>query len=251
MTVLEELRSQFNGRMGFKEKRPGVIQVFAPLFHEDGDMIDIFLDLPINGSSTVRISDHGLTLMRLSYSFDIDTPNKKRILGRMVSENGVQEHNGVLFVDTRWESLYPALLQFAQLVAKVTNMQLFKREVIQSLFYELLDESVVEKLKRFGPRSSVFPLEERDDLEVPYAFGTERPVYLFGVKDNQQARLATISCLAFQKEKLRFTSVIVHEDFEVLTKKDRTRITNAADKQFTSLEDFRANAEEYLEREAA
>lgn len=113
MTVLDDLRNQFNGHMTFKEKRPGILQVFAPLFHEDGDMIDIFLDLPSNGSPTVRISDHGLTLMRLSYSFDIDTPNKKRIFDRMVSENGIQEQNGV-YVDTRWESLYPALLQVAQ-----------------------------------------------------------------------------------------------------------------------------------------
>lgn len=125
-----------------KKNVPGILQVFAPLFHEDGDMIDIFLDLPINGSPTVRISDHGLTLMRLSYSFDIDTPNKRRIFNRMVSESGIQEQNGVLFVDARWESLYPALLQFAQLVTKVANMQLFKREVIQSMFYELLEEFI-------------------------------------------------------------------------------------------------------------
>jgi len=80
--------------------------------------------------------------MRLSYTFDIDTPNKRRIFNRMVSENGIQEQNGVLFVDVRWESLYPALLQFAQLVAKVANMQLFKREVIQSMFYQLLEEFI-------------------------------------------------------------------------------------------------------------
>jgi hypothetical protein len=43
---------------------------------------------------------------------------------------------------------------------------------------------------------------------------------------------------------------MVHEDFENgLSKKDQTRITNAADKQFTSLWDFAANAESYFTRE--
>jgi hypothetical protein len=46
MDILETLRTEFNSHIAFREKRPGIIQVFAPLFHEDGDMVDIFLDLP-------------------------------------------------------------------------------------------------------------------------------------------------------------------------------------------------------------
>jgi len=40
----------------------------------------------------------------------------------------------------------------------------------------------------------------------------------------------------------------VHEDIEKLPRKDRVRITSACDKQFTSLEDFKQNAKQYLER---
>ena len=40
------------------------------------------------------------------------------------------------------ERLYPALLQFAQTVAKVCSMQYYKREVIQYLSYEQLAEFV-------------------------------------------------------------------------------------------------------------
>src|ERR1039457_3503358 len=65
MTGLDLLKQQFNGHVAFRERRPGVLQVLAPLFHEDGDMVDIFLDEPVNGSGKVRIGDHGLTLMRL------------------------------------------------------------------------------------------------------------------------------------------------------------------------------------------
>jgi hypothetical protein len=252
MSHLDDLREQFNGHIGFKEKRPGILQVFAPLFHEDGDMIDMFLDLPPDGGRTVRVGDHGLTVMRLSYSYELDTPNKLRIFHRILSENGVQEQNGALFIDATWESLYPAILQFAQTVARVSNMQLFKREVIQSMFFELLTEFIDEKLGRYSPRPNVLPMPERDDLEVPFAFEiAPRPVYLFGVKDNSQARLVTISCLEFQKKRLRFKSIVVHEEFENLSRKDRTRITNAADKQFTTLEGFRDKAEEFFGREAA
>ena len=120
--------------MAFRERRPGVLQVVAPLFHEDGDMVDIFLDEPHNGSGKFRVGDHGMTLMRLTYSFDLDTENKQRIFNRILAENRVQKDNGRLYVGAEAERLYPAILHFAQAIAKVSSMQYFKREVIQSLF---------------------------------------------------------------------------------------------------------------------
>ena len=251
MQYLDLLKAQFNNRISFKDKRPGVTQLYAPLYHEDGDMVDIFLE-PTNGNGNIRICDHGMTLMRLSYSFDIDTPNKERIFNKILSENHVYEENGNLYIDAKPESLYPAVLQFAQTVAKVSNMRLYKREVVESLFNEILEEIIKEKLNRFHPKPQVFPLPGRDELEVDYAFDIQPyPVYLFGVKDTARARLATITCLSFQRALLKFKGFAVHEDFDNLPKKDRNRITSATDKQFVSLDDFRNNAVQVFEREAA
>ena len=251
MNYLELLRVQFNNRVDFREKRPGVLQLILPLYHEDGDMIDIFIE-PRNGNNIIRVSDYGMTLMRLSYSFDLDTPNRERIFSKILSENQVNEENGNLYIETKPESLYPAILQFAQTVARVSNMRLYKREVVQSLFYELLEETIDEKLKQYNPRPHIFPLPERDDLEVDYQFDIRPyPIYLFGVKDSAKARLATICCLEFQRAKLKFKGFVVHEDFDSLSKKDRNRITSATEKQFISLDDFRNNAEQVFEREAA
>ena len=243
MTALELLKQQFNGHVAFRERRPGVVQVMAPLFHEDGDMVDIFLDEPRNGTNKLRVGDHGMTLMRLTYSYDLDTPNKQRIFNRILAENRIQEADG----------LYPAILQFAQTVAKVSSMQYFKREVIQSLFYEQLDEFIQERLAEYNPRPGVLPIPDHDEYEVDYQFDAgPRPLYLFGVKDSDKARLVTISCLEFQRRRLPFKSVMVHQDFESgIGKKDRVRITSAADKQFPSLDDFRENGLAFFERERA
>lgn len=246
MQYLEMLRAQFNNYVSVKERRPGIFQLIAPLYHEDGDMVDIFLEAR-NG--IIRVSDLGMTLMRLSYSYDIDTPNKERIFHRIISENHVGEESGSLYIDAKPDSLYPAVLQFSQAVAKVANMRLYKREVIQSLFYELLTEFVDEKLGSYNPRPKALPIAQRDDLEVDFAFEVKpHPLFLFGVKDTDKARLVTISCLEFQRNRIPFTSFVVHEDFEGLAKKDRSRITSASDKQFISLDDFRENAMQTLER---
>jgi hypothetical protein len=250
MDLLESLKSEFNQHVAFREKRPGIVQVLAPLFHEDGDMVDIFIDLPQRADDPIRISDHGMTLMRLSYSYEVDTPTKRKVLQRILSENNIIESNGRLSIDTTQESLCPSLLQFAQTVAKVSNMQMFKREVIQSLFYESLNDFVSSALATYKPQQRYLPLPSRDDLDVDWRFPAKRDVYLYGVKDTAKARLAALSCLEFQKNQIPFRSVIVHEDFQSgLSRKDQRRLTNVADKQFTTLEDFKKDAEPYFARE--
>ncbi len=256
MNAVELLREQFNSHVTVREKRPGVMQLVAPLFHEDGDMMDVFLDVPKNGAASplqkIRVSDHGLTLMRLSYTFDIDTPNKEKIFHRILAENGVAEENGEMFIEAAQATLYTSLLQFSQAVSKVCNMRYFKREVLASLFDEMLAEFIQGQLPRFQPAEKILPIPDRDDLEVDWEFRPNGiPLYLFAVKDANRARLATISCLEFQRKNLKFKSIAVHEDMDKLSRKDRNRLTNACDKQFTSLDEFKQNALPYLEREAA
>lgn len=132
-------------------------------------------------------------------------------------------------------------------------MSYFKKELIPELFYEMLSEYIDENLRQYQPISKYYPIKEREDLEVDYRLNlnTQKPIFLFGVKDSYKARLTTISCLEFMRHKLPFKSVIVHQNFDGLSKKDRLRLTSAADKQFTDFDDFKENATEYFEREAS
>ncbi len=66
-----------------------------------------------------------------------------------------------------------------------------------------------------------------------------------------KAKLATIICLEFQKAEIDFRGWVVNDDFEKLPKGDRTRLTNVCDKQFTSLEEFKISARNFLDRERA
>ena len=216
-------------------------------------MVDVFLDLPKSAGGPILISDHGMTLMRLSYSYEIDTPTKRKILERILSENGVAENNGRLIMETTPERIYPSLLQFAQTVAKVSNLQILKREVIRSLFNETLDDFVISSLSVYKPQRNYQPIPDRDDLDVDWRFPlVGRDIFLYGVKDGSKARLVGLTCLEFQRFGVSFRSVIIHEDFEnEMSKKDQRRITNIADKQFATLPDFLADAERYLKRETS
>ena len=196
--ITEKLKNQFNGRFIKNEKRPGIYQLFLPLYHEDGDMIEMYLQ---EENDMWKISDYAMALMRLSYSYEVDTENKEKIFQKIISENGLSEDNGNIFITANDEQLYPSILQFATGISKVSSMRYFKREVIDSLFFEQLKEYIYSELTNYKPEEKVFPLKERDDLEADYAFHPNGyPVYLFGVKDVPKARLAAICCLEFQKQ---------------------------------------------------
>jgi hypothetical protein len=246
--LIQNIKDSFNNRIIIKEKRPGIYQLFLPIYHEDGDMIDVFIEK--KDDRTVRISDYGMSIMRLSYTYEIDSDTKESILQRIISENKMIEKDGNIYYDSDVHNLYGDLLNACQTYMKVSSMRYFKREVVESLFYEMLDDFILSDLNDYEPKKNPFPIPDREDLEADYQLKlNDHSIFLFGVKGAAKARLASISCLEYQKNNLKFRSLIVHDDFEKLSKKDRSILTNACDKQFTTLKDFMRNARIYLERE--
>jgi len=245
--ILEHIKTNFNGRVKTKEKRPGITQLYLPVYHEDGDMVDLFINH--KDEQSLKLADFGMTVMRLSYEYEIDTENKERIFQKMLAEHGLVENDGSIELPTSTETIFQDIMHFTQALAKIGSMRYFKREVIESLFYEQVDEYVSTELLSYHPEKDVTPIEGRDEYQVDYQIQPNGiPYYLFAVKDASKARLATISCLEFMRQKLNYRSVIVHEAFENLPKKDQLRLTNACDKQFTSLDEFKQHGKDYLER---
>lgn len=246
--ILELLQSQCNQKINLREKRPGVWQVILPFYHEDGDMVEVFI--AHIGDNVFRISDQGFTLMRLSYSYDIDTPNKERIFNTIISSYNIQNDRGNLYVDVESEHLYPSLMQFIGAVLKVSNMKLYKREVIQSLYFEMLDELVFTKLSQYEPQKDFHPIPDMPEYEVDYCFNHRKvPIYLFGVNNPATARLTIISCQKFIIEKLKFRSITVLESLDCLGRSDQKRLMTAVDKVFPEFEEFEKNAQDYIKRE--
>ena len=246
--ILEHIKKDFNERISIRQKRPEVYQLFLPLYHEDGDMIDLFIK-PLDGAKYL-LSDYGLTIQRLAYSYDIDTENKEAILQKIILENSLTEQEGIISLETTTDTIYTDILHITQAFSKVGSMRFFKREIVENLFYEILDEFIFHELKEFNPQKEVLPIPDKDEYEADYSFTPNgHPVYLFGVKDVAKARLATISCLEYQRANLDFRAWVVNEDFEKLPRKDRARLTNSCDKQFTTLDDFKMSAKSFLHRE--
>ena len=211
-------------------------------------MVDIFL-VP-KGKDKFELCDFGQTIMRLSYSYQIDTENKEAILQKILTENQLIEDDGNIKFETHPETIFSDIMHVTQAYTKIGSMRYFKGEVIESLFFEMLDDFIFKNLTDFKPERDVLPVPSRDDLAVDFAFTPNgHPVYLLGVKDKSTAMLATIKYLEFHNKNLNFRGWVVYEDFDKIPKSDQKRLTNASDKQFTSLEDFMSQGKVFFDRE--
>lgn len=246
--ILKNIEKSFNNQFSFQERRPGVYQLYLPIYHEDGDMIDLFIK-PINKKEYL-LFDYAHTLQRLSYSYDIDTPNKENILNKILAENHLTEHEGNISFKAKQDTIFSDIMHVAQTYAKIGSMKYFNREVIENLFFEELASFVTSTLTEFKPKINFLPIKNREDLKADFSFTPNgHDVYLFGIKDSSDAKVATISCLEFQRAKLKFRSVAVYNNLSDITKADQLRLMSACDKQFPSLDEFKNGAFDFMSRE--
>lgn len=117
--VSESVKREMSEGVRFWERRPGILQMIVPLFHEDGDMLDIYVAESPKGDEFVRVCDFGMTLMRV----DDLSPETERTLRSVLINGGVERGDDGLHLDAPVESAYKGALQFASCVQRICAMK--------------------------------------------------------------------------------------------------------------------------------
>jgi hypothetical protein len=226
--------------------RNNAYQIIAPFFHEDGDMLDIFLR---EREGRLQICDFGTTLMRLSYRFEINTENKNKILSKILTNNGIEDSGGNFILDTSPDTFFPDLLQFQMAIAKVSNMEILRKEYVTTMFFEYLNTFVLEDLgKHFKRIEQNYRPTGEPGFETDFAIldNDKSPVYIMGIRSDLHASRSAAFCLRMAMGDGNPLSIAVHENPDALSKRDRDALTNAVYKQYTSLNDFKARGQEFI-----
>ena len=121
-------------------------------------------------------------------------------------------------------------------------------EAIRSAFYDDLKEYVTSELRQFSPVPDMSPLSDYPINVDWFLEHNNRRFYVFGVRGNDKAKNVAISLLEFQKARLTFISLVVHEDIEEVGRKESLYLTRNADTQYPVLNDFKEKAVEDIER---
>jgi hypothetical protein len=254
MTTKDLLQSAFSGTFPLKEKRPNIFQVIAPFFHEDGDMLEIFVES--TGENRYRISDYGLTLMHLSYNTSF-TASKEALFNDILKGNGLDEEGGSIFIESDFENLQSRFFHITQTLAKVSSLQYLNKQAIKNLFYDTLKTRINDD---FSDMANIIqhqykPLPAHADciVDVAFLFPGRPPAFLFAIKerDNQKALEVVVNCLELKASGTDFHSLVVHQNFDLLAKKNSNKLLRATDKQFLDSEQFNHDGKSYIKKLAA
>ena len=166
----------------------------------DGDGYPFHLaEAPAGG---LRLSDHGHTLMHISYEHDVDSflsGTRGMLLERIVGESGLLFDEGVFSFETSAERLPEAIFAFGQALTRIYDLTLLSRSNVGSTFYDdladyltdFVDESKVEKdyLPEVPERGSLSGrLSDRRQERRP-ALSLRRAESRQGSFDNDHARV--------------------------------------------------------------
>ncbi len=222
------------------ERAAGVWQVNTPFTFPDGDAYSLYITaLPTGG---VRISDMGLTMMRLSYENDIAKMRdgtRGRIFTQILAETDLTEDDGEFYLDAPADDLGNGVFRFGQALTRIHDLTFLNRARVESTFYEDLREKLVSLVgpERLHKDYVVPDVPRASDYPVDYFVqGGAQPLYLFGVPNRDKARLATIILQHLIAANKDFNSMIVFRNMIDIASADLSRLTNAANDMIASLD---------------
>jgi hypothetical protein len=246
------LSAQFGHKIAVIDSIPGYKQIVFPATHADGDMIEMYIDEQKTNDSKIHLTDLGTTLMRLSYDFDFSSEAKMSILDRIIKTNHGNLDGGEINIDSSKDKLLDSLMQLIQIVNKVANMNIYKREVLNSLFDEMLNDIITEKFTGIDIKKDYSPIPSMPQFVSDYWFSYDKCPFNFsinGVNTEKSALLTTASLQQFKLNDLKIISLTVLEDIAMISssKKPFRMLMTASGKMYPSLQDFGNEAPEYIQ----
>ena len=208
----------------------------------DGDSFPIHLSEV--GASGLQLSDAGDTLMRISYEHDVNSffEGKRAILlEHIISESGVDWDGGTLSVRTSPEQLPEAIFRFGQAITRVFDLTLSSRDsrpAKTSTFYADLDEMLFRCVDPDKVRPDFKPeVPNADSYHVDYRLDGENevPLFLYGVPNQDKARLTAVMLSHFLRHALRFESLVIFRDPSKIPRADRARLADVGCEAIPSL----------------
>lgn len=251
-SIIELLKQSSQTQFDIYERREGSYQLILPIRHEDGDMLDIYLTESPMGSEYLRICDFGLTLMRLSYSFDINTEKRKRVFESIIYNDNIINDSGNLYIDAKIDKLYEYILHFSGSMQKIISMSYWDTNVRRprkaSQFHTEIENFIVTELHAFSPESNVslnssklFGFSFDYDLHnVDWMLSYLESFFLiFAVNDNNMANRVAVDLLELNQASARVNTLVVNEDINSLGGVERKCLERNATKQYEAPEEFK------------
>jgi len=243
------MRQRISEQIDLYQQGDQRVIIKTPFRFEDGDHFVIALKPENDGWI---LTDEASTIMHLSYWLDTDdigSGNRKEIVDSSLSAFGVENRDGELVIPVVENRFSDALFDFVQALTRVTDISFLSREVVRSTFMEDLKSF----LKARVPEGRLeFNWTDDRDVQSKYPVDfrvnhMKRPLFIYGLPNDDKVKDATISLLTFEKWGLRVQSVGVFEDMDAIPRKSANRFTDVVGKTYSNLNENRERLARLLE----
>ena len=222
------------------EPRPdGELMLATDFEYPDGDCYPIYLSETLGG---IRLSDKGDMLMRLSYNHEIDTflaGSRGLLIDRILSEEQVSQDGGVFFLDTPIDHFSNALFRYGRALTRIYDLTLHSRSPATPTFYDDLFDLILQTADKKQVQRDYFVPDIPNSEAYPIDYRLERedgiPVFLYGIPNQDKARLTTIILSHFHRYSLAFDSILVFRDQAEIPRLDLARLSDVGGEMISSL----------------
>jgi Domain of unknown function DUF1828 len=248
-SIKEDFKRTVCSQIELEPQGEGRFLVRTPFRFEDGDHFIIALKREPEGWV---LTDEANTIMHLSYWLDtdvIESGNRKQIVDNSLSTFSVENRDGELVIPVLEGRFGDALFNFVQALTKVTDISFLSREVVRSTFMEDLKAFLRSKVPE--SRLQIDWRDERDPSgKYPVDFrinNLKRPLFIYGLPNEDKMKDAAISLLTFEKWNLKFQSLGIFEDQQAVPRKPLARFLDVVGKSFSSLDENKERISSYLD----
>lgn len=251
-SIKDDFKKTVCAQIELEPQGEGRFLVKTPFRFDDGDHFVIALKRDADGWI---LTDEANTIMHLSYWMDVDVletqGNRKEILDNSLSLFSVENRDGELVKPVQNDKFGNALFNFVQALTKVSDVSFLTRERVRSTFME----DLFAFLKKTVPPDRIqFNWKADQDSSGKYPVDArinqmKRPLFLYGILNEDKMKDVTINLLTFDKWKLKFQSVAVFDDLQAMPRKPLAKFLDVNDKPFSSFdEENKGRLSDYLHK---
>lgn len=222
--------------ISLRELGRNTFQIISPFEFYDGDILVAYLEMK---NDNVIFSDHGHTLMHVSYDVDINVKTRKEILENVIATHELNIENGDISAQGDISNIDKIFWDFMQGLLKISDISQWKFERAVSLFLQEFDNFMETTIKPKVPISEKEwfdpDVDPKQYYTVPWICKNDKePIFIFPIKSNDACQQSIITTLKYKEEDYIFNSLGVFSDIDIISRKTRNQCIDNLNRVFTN-----------------
>ncbi len=248
--ILPALQSALSAEITVREITPSEAQIYVPFYFPDGDGFVVHVRAAGDG---LEITDKANTLLHLGYHTDVERlrdGTRASLLERIRSRHGLEDREGEFVLESSVGDVGASVYSFTQALIEISDLRNLDREIIRSTFRE----DLASLLHGAFPGIEIDYVDQTHDRQglypIPYVLnGTNRPIAVFDIGTDAAALQAIVLAQHHREWDSNKLFVAIEQDQQQLGRRHVSWLSDAFDKQFSTLAGNESAIVDYLRRE--